>query len=104
MEWVRIWALPEPASLLLLRLAVPPVAFDRPHGDAFPDGDGLPRQLLHREPPGRTQTSSPSLMANGRRSTWRGPNLSPLSVGTVDSCRTGWAIQPRGSAMTRLRS
>src|SRR3954452_3478138 len=48
-------------------------------------------------PPGSTHTSSPSLTANGRRSTWRGANLSSIWVGTVDNCTTGCAIQPRGS-------
>ena len=46
-------------------------------------------------PPGSTQTSSPLLTANGRRSTWRGCRQSSISVGTVD-WTTGCAIQPRG--------
>ncbi len=46
----------------------------------------------------------PSLTANGRRSTWRGTSRSPIFVGTVDSCTTGCAIQPRGFVLIRLRS
>ncbi len=52
-------------------------------------------------PPGSTQTSVPSLTANGRRSAWRGRMPSSTSVGMVDSCTTGCAIQPRGSARSR---
>ena len=55
-------------------------------------------------PPGSTQTSSPLFTANGRRSTWRGASRSSISVGTVDSWTTGWAIHPRGSVVTRRRS
>ena len=55
-------------------------------------------------PPGSTHTSSPSLTANGRRSTWRGARLSPTLVGTVDNWTTGWAIQPRGSLWIFLRT
>src|SRR5205085_4797452 len=47
-------------------------------------------------PPGTTHTRSPSLTANGRRSTWRGRRWDPTWVGDVDSCTTSWAIQPRG--------
>ncbi len=53
-------------------------------------------------PPGSTHTRSPSLTANGRRSTWRGASLPSTKVGTVESCTTGWAIQPRGSATQLL--
>ncbi len=49
-------------------------------------------------PPGTTQTSSPVLTANGRRSMWRGAIPSGHWVGLVDSCTTSWAIQPRGLA------
>src|SRR5699024_8860463 len=60
-------------------------------------------------PPGSTHTSSPEFRAKGRRSTWRGSGPSSTRVGTVDSCTSGWAIQPRGSASrdrksTRLNS
>ena len=55
-------------------------------------------------PPGSTQTSSPLFTANGRRSTCRGSSPEPIRVGTVESCTSGWAIQPRGSASTRARS
>ena len=54
-------------------------------------------------PPGSTHTDSPSLTANGRKSTCRGERTSPILVGTVDSCTTGWATQPRGSAVIFLR-
>ena len=47
-------------------------------------------------PPGSTQTELPLFTANGRRSTCRGRILSPISVGTVDSAISRWAIQPRG--------
>src|SRR5271165_3269221 len=49
-------------------------------------------------PPGNTHTSSPSLTANGRKSTYRGVSLSSTCVGTVESCIIGCAIQPRGSS------
>src|SRR5690606_8812784 len=55
-------------------------------------------------PPGSTHTFSPSLTAKGRRSTCRGRSESPASVGTVDSCTAGCAIQPRGSARSRVRA
>ena len=55
-------------------------------------------------PPGSTNTLSPSLTANGRRSTCRGTSLSSTLVGTVDSCTTGCAIQPRGSSRIALRA
>src|SRR2546430_11085890 len=55
-------------------------------------------------PPGRTNTELPSLTANGRRSTCLGRSRCPTLVGTVDSCTTGWAIQPRGLARIRPRS
>src|SRR2546421_6474924 len=54
-------------------------------------------------PPGSSQTSLPSLMANGRRSMWRGATSLPISVGDVDSATGRWAIQPRGSAATVTR-
>ena len=47
--------------------------------------------------------SCPSFTANGRRSTCRGRNPSSTRVGMVDSCTTGCAIQPRGSASSVLR-
>ncbi len=43
-------------------------------------------------PPGSTHTRLPSLTANGRRSTWRGPKRPSTKVGTVESWTTGWAI------------
>ena len=55
-------------------------------------------------PPGSTNTSSPSLTANGRRSTCRGTSLSSTLVGTVESCTTGCAIQPRGSSRIARRA
>ena len=54
-------------------------------------------------PPGSTQIFSPSLTANGRRSTCRPRSRLPISVGTIDSFTSRWAIQPRGSA-TILRA
>ena len=46
---------------------------------------------------------SPLFTAKGRRSTCRGRSASSMRVGTVESWTTGWAIQPRGSAITRAR-
>src|SRR5699024_9348334 len=54
-------------------------------------------------PPGSTVTSSPSLTAKGRRSTCRGRSPPSMRVGTVDSCTTGCAIQPRGSCSNFAR-
>ena len=47
-------------------------------------------------PPGDTQRRFPSFTANGRRSTCRGANPSPVWVGEVESCTISWAIHPRG--------
>src|ERR1035438_7945493 len=47
-------------------------------------------------PPGSTQTSSPSLTANGRRSMCLGTSRSPIRVGAVDRATGRCAIQPRG--------
>ena len=55
-------------------------------------------------PPGATQTRFPSFTANGRRSTCRGANPSPVWVGEVESCTTSWAIHPRGFSSTWRRS
>ena len=63
-----------------------------------------PGSATRVSPPGSTQISVPSLTANGRRSAWRGRMPSSTSVGMVDSCTTGWAIQPRGSARRRAAS
>jgi len=53
-------------------------------------------------PPGSTQISSPSLMANGRRSMWRGLTRSSTNVGCVESMTGRWAIQLRGDSDTAL--
>ena len=42
-------------------------------------------------PPGSTQVAAP-VIANGRRSTWRGSIRPPVSVGQTDSATTGWLI------------
>jgi len=55
-------------------------------------------------PPGSTNTSSPSLTANGRRSTCRGTSLSSTLVGTVESCTTGCATHARGSSRIARRA
>ena len=52
---------------------------------------------------GRTQICSPSLIANGRRSTWRGSRRLPTLVGTVESWTTSCAIQDRGVGPDRGR-
>ncbi len=44
-------------------------------------------------PPGRTQMSSPSFTAKGRRSTWRRTMVWSTQVGAVDRATTRWAIQ-----------
>ena len=51
-------------------------------------------------PPGSTHTLSPSLTANGRRSTCRGAIRPPISVGQVDRPIGFCAIQSRGVART----
>ena len=55
-------------------------------------------------PPGRTQMSSPSLTAKGRRSTWRRTMAWSTQVGEVERATTRWAIQCRGSASTSSAS
>ena len=58
------------------------------------------RRATRVRPPGRTQMSSPSLTAKGRRSTWRRTMEWSTQVGDVDKATTRWAIQWRGSAST----
>src|SRR5580704_19726772 len=47
-------------------------------------------------PPGRTHTRSPSLTANGRKSTCRGAMPPPTHVGDVDRATMRWATHDRG--------
>src|ERR1019366_7414218 len=67
------------------------VSFDPPPREELTISSPSP-SATRVSPPGRTQTSSPSLTAKGRRSIWRGAIASPTNVGCVDRATGRWAM------------